>query len=155
MSIIEILVVVCLTSGSLITGLLFCFSNCALQSLGDMDQSQGALAMQIINRKIQNPLFLALFLGSPLLCGAVMALLIFGSFHILLFMGCLLHVVGPFGITVIFNVPLNQRLDQLEGSEAADFWPQYQQQWQFWNHVRTTLGVLSVFTLALGLALHR
>ncbi len=155
MSILDIIIVLAMTSGSVITGLLFAFSNFALQSLADLDPKNGSLAMQLINRKIQNPLFLFLFLGSPVLCIAGLVLSIFGGGHggsSFFIAGSLLYLFGPFGITVRCNVPLNNQLDRMDSDSTAQFWPEYQRRWQFWNHIRTYLGIASVLVFAIGLA---
>lgn len=139
----------------LVTGILFAFSNFALQALAELPAAQGMFAMQRINARIQNPVFLALFIGTPLLCllvawRAITALDAPGALPLLL--GAGLYVLGPFGITVACNVPLNDRL-AATAPEAADVaWPAYRRSWQRWNHVRSALGIVAVALLATGLA---
>ncbi|MDJ0740630.1 MAG: DUF1772 domain-containing protein [Gammaproteobacteria bacterium] len=152
---LPLLVVVCVTAAGIVTGLLFAFSNFALRALADLPDAHGMFAMQQINARIQNPLFLVLFLGTPLLCVAI-AVLTAGSLaapgRLALFAGAVAYLVGPFGITVLFNVPLNNRLANTSADDAARAWPAYRRQWQRWNHIRTALGVLSLLLLAGGLA---
>ena len=148
------IVVMAITGAGLITGLLFAFSNFVMRALADLPNDKGMFAMQRVNEKIQNPLFLILFLGILILC----ALIAFYSARqlampgsLLLFAGALSYLVGPFGITVLFNVPLNNKLAAADRSDADQVWPAYQKQWQRWNHARTYIGVVSVFLLAAGL----
>ena len=149
------IVVMAITGAGLITGLLFAFSNCVLRALADLPNDKGMFAMQRVNEKIQNPLFLFLFFGTPVLC-AVIALAsarpLATPGGLLLFAGALSYLVGPFGITVLFNVPLNNRLAEADRSGADGVWPAYQKQWQRWNHARTYIGVLAVILLSAGLA---
>jgi uncharacterized membrane protein len=148
------IVVMAITGAGLITGLLFAFSNFVMRALADLPNDKGMFAMQRVNEKILNPLFLVLFLGTPVLC----ALVAFTSARqlgtpgsLLLFSGALSYLVGPFGITVLFNVPLNNRLAATDRSDADEAWPAYQKQWQRWNHARTYIGVLAIILLAAGL----
>ncbi len=136
------------------SGLLFAFSNFVMRALAQMPPEQGMSAMQKINVTIINPLFLTLFLGTPLLCAILAVASILersspGSMWLL--GGAVAYLAGPFLITVIFNVPLNNRLAEAEASDAEDTWVNYQLTWQRWNHLRTYLGILSILLLSVGL----
>ncbi len=143
-----------LVGAGLVTGLLFAFSNCVLQSLADLSPENGMYAMQRVNERIINPLFLLLFLGTPALCAviAVDALLATdtpgAAFRLA---GAIAYIAGPFGITVLFNVPLNNGLAAAEPAAAQEAWPAYQKQWQRWNHRRTFIGAAAIALLAVGL----
>ena len=137
-----------------VTGLLFAFSNFVMQALAKLPNDQGMLAMQQINEKIINPIFVMFFLGTPVLCAiiginAILALESPGSLSLLI--GSVLYLAGPFGITMLFNVPLNNRLAEVAMEDADDNWPDYQIRWQRWNHLRTYVGILSVAMLSAGL----
>ncbi|QDV66283.1 anthrone oxygenase family protein [Crateriforma conspicua] len=150
----EILIVGAITGAGVVTGLLFAFSNFVMQALATMPNEQGMRAMQRINEKIINPIFVAFFLGTPLLCAVVGvdALMNLESERSgLLLGGAILYLVGPFAITVLFNVPLNNRLAEASLSEADVVWPDYQWRWQRWNHTRTYVGIVSIVLLAVGL----
>lgn len=149
-----IITVGAITGAGVVTGLLFAFSNFVLQALAKLPNEQGMHAMQQINQKIINPIFVALFLGTPLLCAvtgvhALMNLDMQGSVFSLC--GSFLYLVGPFGITMLFNVPLNNQLAEADVPDADVVWPDYQVRWQRWNHTRTYIGVLSILLLAFGL----
>lgn len=152
---LSIIAVITITSAGVITGLLWAFSNFVIRALADLPAEHGMFAMQRINAKILNPLFLTLFMGTPLLC----ALIVLAAWSmigepgaLLLLGGAVLYLAGPFGITVLFNVPLNNRLEQTPASEAHTAWPEYRRDWQRWNHIRSYLGILSIVLLAAGLA---
>jgi uncharacterized membrane protein len=56
-----------------------------------------------------------------------------------------LYLFGTVGVTMAFNVPLNDRLDVLnaESVETARFWLIYLSEWMQWNHVRTITAVMA------------
>ena len=125
-----------------------------LQSLGDLPDDEGMYAMQRINERIINPLFLLLFLGTPVLCTAIAVSMLYtlgDSGALLKLAGAIFYMAGPFSITVLFNVPLNNRLAAADLSDAGEVWPSYQAQWQRWNHRRTFLGAVAIVLLAAGL----
>lgn len=148
------IVVIAITGAGLVTGLLFAFSNFVMRALADLPNDKGMFAMQRVNETILNPVFLILFLGTPALCVLIAfesALQLGSSDRLLLLLGALAYLIGPFGITVLFNVPLNNKLAKAERSVADVVWPIYQKQWQRWNHLRTCIGVASIVLLAAGL----
>lgn len=149
-----IITVGAITGAGVVTGLLFAFSNFVMQALAKLPNEQGMYAMQEINKKIIKPNFLAFFLGTPLLC-AVIGLDALMNFDmersVFLFCGSILYLVGPFGITMLFNVPLNNQLAEADVPDADAVWPDYQVRWQRWNHTRTYVGIVSIVLLASGL----
>jgi uncharacterized membrane protein len=69
-------------------------------------------------------------------------------------LAALVYLFGCFGVTVAFNVPMNQALAGMElslrghaGLLAADYVPR----WTFWNSVRTGAAALSAALLLFGL----
>lgn len=66
-SILSSLVVAAITGAGMVTDLLFAFSNFIMCALAELQPAHGMFAMQKINEKIINPLFLIFFLGTPLL----------------------------------------------------------------------------------------
>lgn len=150
----EAIIVASITGAGLITGLLFAFSNFVMRALADLPSDKGMFAMQRINKTIVNPVFLLLFLGTPLLCLliAVQSVTRLGEpGSLFLLIGALAYLIGPFGITMRFNVPLNNLLAGADASKSEEIWPMYQKKWQRWNHVRTYIGVAAVVLLSIGL----
>ncbi len=152
---LPILVAMAITGAGVVSGLLFAFSNFVMRALEDLPPEQGMFAMQQINKRIINPIFLIFFMGTPVLCliivvASVLDLSAHG--HVYFFAGALTYLLGPFGITMVCNVPLNNTLAGTPLTESKEAWPRYQKKWQWWNHIRTYMGILSVFLLALGLA---
>ncbi len=154
-TLIMVIIVAAISGAGLITGLLFAFSNFVMRALADLPPDKGMFAMQRINKTIVNPIFLLLFLGTPLLCLLIAVQSVTrlgepGSLSLLI--GALAYLTGPFGITMRFNVPLNNLLAGADASKSDEIWPMYQKKWQRWNHIRTYIGVASVVFLSIGLA---
>ena len=148
------IIVASITGAGLVTGLLFAFSNFVMRALADLPSEKGMFAMQRINETIINPIFMVLFLGTPILCSVIAVisgLKINEPGNLFLLVGALAYIIGPFGITMLFNVPLNNLLARADVSDANDIWPMYQKKWQRWNHIRTYIGVVSVVFIAIGL----
>ena len=148
------IIVASITGAGLVTGLLFAFSNFVMRALADLPSEKGMFAMQRINETIINPIFMVLFLGTPILCSVIAVisgLKINEPGNLFLLVGALAYIIGPFGITMLFNVPLNNLLACADVSDANDIWPMYQKKWQRWNHIRTYIGVVSVVFIAIGL----
>jgi uncharacterized membrane protein len=140
----------------LIGGLLFAFSNFVMKALSQQPPENGIRAMQAINVFILNPLFLIVFLGTALASVFLVVAAVLQRSHLLtpwLLGGCVLYLVGTFGITILFNVPLNDKLASLDPftADAAQFWPVYLSTWLKWNHVRTvaSLAAATLFILAI------
>lgn len=150
----QYIVVAAIVGAGLITGLLFAFSNFVMSALAELPNENGMFAMQRVNERIINPIFLLLFFGTPLLCiviAANAAMNLDSARSLLLLLGSMCYLVGPFCITMLFNVPLNNRLASTKITDAEEVWTDYQVRWQRWNHVRTYIGVLSILLLAAGL----
>ena len=126
------IIVMAITGAGVVTGLLFAFSNFVMRALADLPNDKGMFAMQRVNEKILNPVFLILFLGTPILCVLIAfksALQLGSSGSLFLLIGALAYIIGPFGITALFNVPLNNKLAEVDLSGADEIWPIYQKQW--------------------------
>lgn len=141
-SAIDILLWVSAIGCGLIAGLYFAFSTVIMTALGRIDQGVGIAAMNSINSTILGSLFMPLFLGTTVTSTVLMvfALLFWGEpGAVLMLAGGLLYVVGMFGCTMIFNVPLNNELARVDAADpdAAAVWARYLQDWTLWNHVRT------------------
>jgi uncharacterized membrane protein len=68
--------------------------------------------------------------------------------------GSLLYLIGTIGVTMVFNVPLNDALAiaKPDSAEGASLWAQYLTNWTFWNHVRTIAAFVAaaLFSIALS-----
>lgn len=131
---------------ALMAGLYFAFSTFIMASLEAIPNAEGIAAMQSINRVILKSTFMPLFFGTSL---ASLALGIWGVARWgdtgapFLVGGGLIYLVGMFGVTAAFNVPLNDALEAIDGSapESAGVWSSYIRDWTRWNHVRALSSV--------------
>jgi uncharacterized membrane protein len=112
--------------------------------------------MQSIDETILNPIFFTVFFGTALLSLVlgVLALIAWsdaGSAWRLA--GALFYLIGSIGITMQFNVPLNNRLAKVapDSAEGATVWAHYLKAWLPWNHVRTVgcIGATGSFILGM------
>jgi len=137
-------------------GVYFAFSAFVMKSLDEIDAPAGMLAMQSINRVIVRSTFLPIFFASSLASVALIALMLIepstiGSRWAL--WGSVLYFLGMFAVTLVGNVPLNNRLEaaNAKGPDGVEMWSLYLRKWTRWNHIRTIActGSLVLFILAL------
>jgi uncharacterized membrane protein len=144
----------CALGCGLLGGLYFAFSAFIMQALDRAGTAHAVPAMNAVNVYIVRSPFMPLFLGTTLASAAlaVIALSNFPPAGTLTTAGGALYVLGMFGVTMIWNVPLNNRLAAAAGTpEAAAAWSIYYRRWTRWNHVRTlaSTGAAALFTAAL------
>lgn len=140
----------------LMAGLFFVFSAFMMTALARLPAGQGMAAMQSINVTILNPVFGAVFFGAAFLsiALAVVAAFRWGDTGMAwLLAGSLLYLVGIIGVTIIFNVPLNDALAAVgaDTPEGAALWTRYLAEWAPWNHVRTLSGIASLACFIMAL----
>ena len=142
---------------ALLGGVFLAFSDFIMRSLAMTGGHGGIEAMQVINREVFRWVFMVLFLGMApisLLIAGYGAFGLSGPAGILIMLAGLIYVVGCFGVTVFFNVPMNEALAGMETSSSItrDYWMQtYVPRWTFWNSVRTAACAVSAALLLFGL----
>jgi len=97
----------------LLAGLYFAFSAFIMTALGRIGQAAGVAAMNAINVAIVQSLFLPIFLATTTASAALTVIALFrwgepGAMAMAV--GGVLYVLGMFGVTMTFNVPLTTRL---------------------------------------------
>jgi len=156
---LEILLLVSAATGTgLAGGIFFAFSNFVMSALGQVPSTQGAAVMQKINVTVLNPLFFIAFFGTglvALLAGFATPDPWTAPGGILSRLGAILYLFGTLGVTILFNVPLNDKLARtdLNDPALADTWAQYSKAWMRWNHVRTVCAFLAAICFGLAIAL--
>lgn len=142
---------------ALVAGVFLAFSDFIMRSLALTGGVGGVEAMQVINREVFRWVFMALFLG---MAAASLGIAGYGAMNlahpagVLILLAGLVYLVGCFGVTVFFNVPMNEALAGMDRSQGAtqDYWLQtYVPRWTFWNSVRTCAATLSAALLLFGL----
>jgi uncharacterized membrane protein len=139
----------------LMAGVFFAFSSFLMKALGRLPANEGIAGMQSINAAVVPSLFLAVFLSTSVLC---LVVVVFSAMRwgepsaSLCGAGALIFLLGNFLVTMIFNVPMNDRLASISPRDSASavVWQNYLIHWTAWNHVRTISGLASMALLILG-----
>jgi uncharacterized membrane protein len=154
-SFIDVLIFLAAIGSGIVGGIFYGFSSFVMAALARIPAAQGVASMNSMSVAVVNPSFMTAFLGTGVLSfivsvsslrrwnkpGAKFALA-----------ASLVYLAGCIGVTMIVNVPLNDKLASLADTpEAVAVWPRYLAAWNPWNHVRSVAGVLSaaLFTLSL------
>jgi uncharacterized membrane protein len=107
---------------ALVAGVFLAFSDFIMRSLAITGGVGGVEAMQVINREVFRWVFMALFLGmaavSVVIAGYAWVGLN-GPAGMLIVLAALVYLVGCFGVTVVFNVPMNEALAGMELTSEA------------------------------------
>jgi uncharacterized membrane protein len=142
---------------ALVAGIFYAFSTFVMQALGRLAPRDGIAAMQSINVTVINPLFFVAFFGTGCLCVATVAVSLLSEAEMLpapALVGCILYLVGCIGVTIVGNVPLNERLAKTtpDDTDAEPLWRFYLARWTLWNHVRTAASLAAAACLVLAIA---
>jgi len=140
----------------LIAGVFFAFSTFVMKALAQQPPAQGIATMQSINITAINPWFMVALFGTGVAC-FFLAIASLSKWQqlgaVYLLVGSLLYLVGTIGVTIAFNVPLNDALALVkpDSTEGASLWARYLTNWTLWNHIRTiaALAAAALFTIAL------
>jgi uncharacterized membrane protein len=140
----------------LIAGVYFAFSTFIMTSFARLAPAEGIAAMNAINVDIVKSVFMPVFFGTTLAATILAGLVLFrwtgpGSMAVLA--GGAIYVIGMLGVTLIFNVPLNDALAAVDplSAEGASLWAGYVRDWTFWNHVRLIASVSASVLFTVGL----
>lgn len=155
------LVIAALLCG-LVAGLLFAFAVVAMPGIKSLPDREFIRAFQVMDRVIQNnqPLFMLAWLGSVVFLLAAVAVGFAQSDDPELrplIAAAVVYLLGVQVPTVAVNIPLNNRLQQVDvdgasrqelGVERQAFEPR----WNKWNRIRTALAVVATALLLVSLA---
>ena len=155
MDILFWLIVAAAIGSALIAGFFYACSILLMPSLARRPDAEGSATMQTVNVVVLNPAFLIPFMGTAVL-GIVLSVLAVTRRDAdtgLIVLGSLAYVVGCFGVTMVFNVPLNNRLARADAQapETAALWRHYLVVWTRWNDVRTVASALAAVLLVMAL----
>jgi uncharacterized membrane protein len=139
----------------LMAGVFLAFSSFVMSGLARLPAPQGIAAMQSINVRAITPVFMTVFLGTTVVCALLGVLTLIsrpvGAGYLLT--GSLSYVVGSFLVTIVCNVPRNNRLAAAnpEAAAAARLWTDYLRTWTAWNHLRTIASLVATALLTFWL----
>jgi uncharacterized membrane protein len=138
------------------SGVFFAFSTFVMQGLRRLPPAQGIAAMQSINVAAVTPIFMTALFGTAAACAVVAVRVLIDwrgmTSSTALIAGSLSYLIGTIGVTVAFNVPLNNALTAADPSSghAVGLWMKYMRAWTAWNHVRTVSGLIAAALLMLA-----
>lgn len=140
----------------MVSGVFFGFSSFITKGLGRIPEQAGIEAMNSINVTVINLGFMLALFGTVIvsLLSIVAAFVAASPQAWLTMLAGLLYVLGCAGVTMAFNVPLNNALAKVVfgTTEATALWARYLKEWTFWNSVRTAAslaaGILFVMVIA-------
>ncbi|MBO2012750.1 DUF1772 domain-containing protein [Hymenobacter negativus] len=140
---------------ALIAGVYFSFSVAINPAFSQLSDRAYIEAMQRINSAIVNPLFALCFFGAPVLLPVAAGLYwrAGGGRFYLLAIAAVVFLIGSLGVTVVANIPLNEKLaafpiQQALATQAAAARADFSASWNRWHNVRTVASVA-----AMGLAI--
>lgn len=156
----EVLLLLAILSTGLVAGLLFGWSVSVIPGTRRIPDDAYVTTMQSVNLAIINPSFLVPFLGTPALLAVAALVEVSGggtARGYWLGAAAAAYGVGVLGVTIGGNVPLNNRLAELDRVEAsavelAEGRSAYEGEWNRWHRVRMTASLVA-FALAAAAAL--
>ncbi|MFD0691039.1 anthrone oxygenase family protein [Actinomadura fibrosa] len=141
-------------------GTFFAFSAGVMPGLNAARPGAAIAAMQGINQKIQNPVFVGAFILLPVVAiAAGVLLLTLGerSAAVLFFAAAAAYFAGALLPSFAVNIPMNDDLDAVripsDLAEAARIWSDYSGRWTAWNTVRGVFSAASLLLMAAGVHL--
>jgi uncharacterized membrane protein len=156
-SLLTVLTVAAAAASGLVAGVFFAFSSFVMGALTSLGTTRGIAAMQSINVVVLRSWFIVTFLATTVLA-AVLAVVSLVRWNapgsIALLAGSALYLVGVFGVTILFNVPLNNALAEVDAGSVSgsDMWNRYNVAWTRWNHLRTVAALAATVAFIMAMA---
>lgn len=143
---------------ALIAGLFYAYSCSVNPGLGQLSDAHYILAMQSINRAIQNPFFLISFIGTVFLL-PISTYLHYNQgdlnrFYLLL-SATIIYLIGVIAITFLGNIPLNNELDkfnlQIADNElVTKARLSFESAWNSFHLIRTVASIIALILVILA-----
>ena len=145
---IEVSLTLAVFIAALVAGVFLSFSDFVMRGLAQAPDARGADGMVGLNRTVYRSVFMVGLLGLVPVAALIAVVAIWrlsGAVQILCIAGALAYLVGVLLVTIVGNVPLNNRLDAMADrpKELSEYWPIYASRWTKLNHVRTMSAVLT------------
>jgi uncharacterized membrane protein len=133
----------------LVSGIFYAFSSFVMGALAKIPAAHGIEAMQSINVVVINRSFFLAFFGTAAFCVALLPgawVWWEGPAGKLLLLASVIYLAGTIGVTMAFNVPLNNALAAAQPAtpQAATLWAHYRERWTMWNTVRTVAPTVAM-----------
>ncbi|MDH3245488.1 MAG: DUF1772 domain-containing protein, partial [Saprospiraceae bacterium] len=139
-------------------GLFFAWEVSVIVGLKKVSNRSFVEVMWHINRRIQNPAFLTVFMG----CALLLPLCTYWNFDpedsasYWLLASALCYLLGVMAVTIFGNVPLNNQLDRTDPENADESTllkarQAYERPWNRFNRIRTIFAILSLVCLLVAI----
>lgn len=155
-TLMTIAVFAAIVGSAVIGGIFFAFSNFIMKALRQVPPPEGLSVMQTINVTVLNRGFLGVFMGTALVC-LILAVIAIAEWQLArspyLLGGAVAYIGGTWLVTVLGNVPLNNRLAAVERDdpESAKVWADYLDRWTRLNSQRAGAALCASALLFIGL----
>jgi uncharacterized membrane protein len=155
-SLSRLMTILGILSTGAVAGLFYAYWCSVMIALDRVRPEAAIKVMQTINVAIINPLFFSTFMGTLVIL-PLAALTAWWSGAAAsagwLTAAFLVYAVGTFGVTIAFNVPLNDALERLKDASAdpATDWRAFAEPWNRWNAVRMWAGFVATALAAIAL----
>ncbi|WP_257668956.1 anthrone oxygenase family protein [Parapedobacter tibetensis] len=159
MNINQLLYLASIALTGLLAGLFYGYQCSVINGLGRLNDKAYLLAFRSINKAILNPVFFLSFMGSLFIL-AISTFVFYktGDTQILPYVvtSLIIYAIGVFGITVAFNVPLNESLassdiNTLSANQLKEMRLQFEGTWNKWHLIRTIASIASFICLIIPL----
>jgi uncharacterized membrane protein len=155
-SLSRLLAILGVLSTGAVAGLFYAYWCSVMIALDRVRPEAAIKVMQTINVVIINPLFFATFMGTLVILPlAAVAAWWSGATASALWLAAafLVYAVGTFGVTITFNVPLNDALMRLKDASAdpGTDWRAFAEPWNRWNAARMWAGFVATALAAMAL----
>lgn len=144
------------TLTGLMAGVFYTFNVAIVPAFRSIKGAYHIKSMQAINLKIKNPVFFLSFFGPTLLLPLAAYLHRETAQFPFLVTAAALHIIGANGVTIVGNIPLNERLDRVDVSslseaEAEQIAQEFQGQGSRWMRFHNLRTLASITAAALVL----
>ena len=150
-------------SCSLVTGFIFTYAVVVMPGLSKLSDKGFLKAFQVTDAVIQNrqPIFMLTWIGSIV---SVLSLILISITYVglsetwLIVLVALIYLLGVQGITIFIHLPLNNQiqklnLEKLKDENLRDERLNFENKWNFFNNIRTTIAFFVSLTLLIFLTI--
>ena len=150
-------------SCSLVMGFIFTYSIVVMPGLSKLSDKEFLKAFQATDAVIQNkqPIFMLTWIGSIV---SVLSLILISITYVglsetwLIVLVALIYLLGVQGITIFIHLPLNNQiqklnLEKLKDENLRDERLNFENKWNFFNNIRTTIAFFVSLTLLIFLTI--
>ena len=150
-------------SCSLVTGFIFTYAIIVMPGLSKLGDKEFLKAFQVTDAVIQNkqPIFMLIWVGSIV---SVLSLILISIAYLglsetwLIVLVALIYLLGVQGITILIHLPLNKKLQKINLEKLKDEnlrkeRLKFENKWNFFNNIRTTIAFFVSLTLLIFLTI--